>query len=86
MVSLTITALLQVIAVLTIPAIIGFIAWTQMNTKSKFQWKQGRIALVLSMVPVILIFGLQGLLAPWMVMLSLAALGGVALLINMGDD
>lgn len=74
MVSLTVTTLIQLLAVLTIPAIVGFIALTQMNAKSKFQFKQGRIALMLSVVPVLLILALQGILTPWMVLAVFGAL------------
>lgn len=82
MVTFTTTAVIQLLAVLSIPTIVGFIAATQMNTRAKFQWKQGRIALLLTMVPMVLILSLQGILSTMLTVAALVALVAAILLIR----
>lgn len=82
MVTFTTTAVIQLLAVLTIPAIVGFIAGTQMRTRAKFQWKQGRIALLLMLVPLILILALQGILTTIMTLVAILGLLAVTLLVR----
>jgi|GEM_PF-3367266 len=80
MVSLTV--FIQLIAALTIPATVGCIAMTQLNTGAKFQWKQGRIALVLSIVPLLLVLTLQGILGS---VSTLLAIGGLLVVVLLGN-
>lgn len=80
--SLSATFIVQVIAALTIPLIfIGFYFRLQ-SIKKSFTWKQTKMALTLSMAPILAILAVRELVVGWMAIGSILLTLGFAFVMS----
>lgn len=84
--ALTTVLIIQLAAVVTIPIIFLGILFNRMSLRQSFTWKQAKMATLLSLAPVLVVFAVRDLLQDWMALVGVLIVAVAALLAGSGGD
>ncbi|MFB6138641.1 MAG: hypothetical protein ABEJ42_09965 [Halobacteriaceae archaeon] len=86
MVTFTQAQWIQLLAVLSVPALFLTMLFARTTAGASFKWKQVRMVAVVALAPVVIVLVVRNLITTWMALGSLAVLAVLFLLVNSSGD
>lgn len=84
--ALSVAVIVQLVAVASIPVIFLGMLFSRLSLRQSFKWRQAKMTALLSLAPVLVVFGVRGLLSRWMALLGALVVVVAALLVGSGGD